>query len=130
MMSSERNVLTLIPYIILMTVLIGIYGYAFDDAIRKSNREISLLDIKNHSSIGILSIILPIVAILSILIRIIFLNIFESDSLVFFVINMPIIFGRISFFIGLIAVLGKNKDFYGIIGIFLSFFVSIFDFIL
>ena len=74
MMSSERNVLTLIPYIILMTILISIYGYAFDDAIRKSNREISLLDIKNHSSIGIFSIILPIVAILSILIRIIFQN--------------------------------------------------------
>ena len=125
-----HDIIGLVAWIIIMPLWIGLLGMGADEAIKKVDFKMSLFTIKKHSKIGITSVILPIIAIIIIILKKIIPEIFENNIFGSMIYDSLIIVGISSIFLGLIAILGKNKDTYGLIGISLAIIVSLMNAIL
>lgn len=120
-----NDAIGLVVWILLMPLWIGLLGMGADELIKKSDLSMSFFPIKNHTKIGVASIILPITAIVIIIFRQIIPDIFKNHVIGSTIYNVLIMLGIFSIFLGLIAVFGKNKDKYGLIGIVLAMIVSL-----
>ncbi|MBN2066035.1 MAG: hypothetical protein JW771_04410 [Candidatus Thermoplasmatota archaeon] len=123
------DIIGLLAWILIMPLWIGLLGLGADELIRKSDLSIPFFPIKNHTKAGVASVVLPITAIVIIIFRQIIPDIFKNNVAGSTIYNTLIALGTLSIFLGLIAVLGKNKDKYGLIGIILAITVSLLNFV-
>ena len=122
-----NDIFGIIALIIILPLWIGLLGMGADELVQKTTKNKTFFPIGKPSFIGIISVILPIIALVIIVIKIIMPDFFKTITTRSMISDIVSSLITISIILGLISVLGKHKDKYGFFGIILAILTLLFN---